>query len=92
LAQVNNILSSFKRLKANAAGGGAPYKEKSVEFIVHAAGGTAIEIECNPNLYPDPFKAMVFVKVANDALTVSSQAQLTKLADVIKAFLAETKA
>lgn len=30
--QVNNILRAFKRLKANAADGGKPYKEDSVEF------------------------------------------------------------
>lgn len=30
--KVNNILRSFKRLKANAAEGGKPYKEDSVEF------------------------------------------------------------
>lgn len=32
VVQVNNILRSFKRLKANAAEGGKPYKEDSVEF------------------------------------------------------------
>lgn len=30
--QVNAILRSFKRLKANAADGGKPYKEDTVEF------------------------------------------------------------
>lgn len=30
--QVNTILRSFKRLKANAAEGGKPYKEETVEF------------------------------------------------------------
>ena len=32
VAQVNNILASFKRLKANAAEGGKPYREEAVEF------------------------------------------------------------
>ncbi|KAG5190669.1 hypothetical protein JKP88DRAFT_266814 [Tribonema minus] len=89
--EVNAILSAFKRLKANRADGKAPYKEQSVEFIIHAGNGATIEIECNPNLYPDPFKAMVFVKVLDESIEVASQAQLTKLADVIKTYLANTK-
>ena len=29
---MNNILTSFKRLKANAAEGGKPYREETVEY------------------------------------------------------------
>lgn len=29
---MNNILASFKRLKANAAEGGKPYREETVEY------------------------------------------------------------
>lgn len=32
LQQVNNILASFKRLKTNAAEGGKPYREDTVEY------------------------------------------------------------
>jgi hypothetical protein len=39
-------------------------REKGLEFIIRAGGDTKIEVECNPNLYPDPFKAMVFIKAS----------------------------
>ncbi|CAM9764026.1 unnamed protein product [Pylaiella littoralis] len=86
-AEVNNILRSFKRLKANAAEGGKPYKEDSVEFK-GTVDGLNILVECNPNIFPDPFKAQVFVRIWDDKMEVSSQAMLTKLTDAIKQHLA----
>ncbi|CAM9715340.1 unnamed protein product [Scytosiphon promiscuus] len=86
-AEVNNILRAFKRLKANAAEGGKPYKEDSVEFKDNI-DGLDILVECNPNIFPDPFKAQVFVRVWDDKMEVSSQAMLTKLSDAIKQHLA----
>lgn len=32
MEQVNAILASFKRLKANAAEGGKPYREEAIEY------------------------------------------------------------
>ncbi|CAN0129097.1 unnamed protein product [Ectocarpus sp. 6 AP-2014] len=84
---VNNILRSFKRLKANAAEGGKPYKEDSVEYK-DTIDGLNIVVECNPNIFPDPFKAQVFVRVYDDKMEVSSQVMLTKLTDAIKQHLA----
>ncbi|CAN0507699.1 unnamed protein product [Ectocarpus sp. 8 AP-2014] len=46
------------------------------------------QVECNPNIFPDPFKAQVFVRVYDDKMEVSSQAMLTKLTDAIKQHLA----
>lgn len=60
--KVNNILRSFKRLKANAAEGGKPYKEDSVEYkdtidglniVVRFQRGSAVKclysgISCEP--------------------------------------------
>lgn len=40
--QVNNILASFKRLKANAAEGGKPYREDTVEYRDTTAEGLNI--------------------------------------------------
>lgn len=90
-AQVNNILASFKRLKANAAEGGKPYREETVEYK-DVVDGLNIVIECNPNIFPDPFKAQVFVRIWDDKFEVSSQAMLTKLTDAIKQHMAAIKA
>lgn len=86
-AEVNAILRSFKRLKANAAEGGKPYKEDTVEFK-DTIDGLNIVVECNPNIFPDPFKAQVFVRIWDDKMEISSQAMLTKLTDAIKGHLA----
>lgn len=45
-------------------------------------------MECNPNIFPDPFKAQVFVRIWDDKMEISSQAMLTKLTDAIKGHLA----
>eukprot|EP00903_Cladosiphon_okamuranus_P006533 g6384.t1 len=85
--EVNAVLRSFKRLKANAADGGKPYKEDTVEFKDNI-DGLNIVVECNPNIFPDPFKAQVFVRIWDDKMEISSQAMLTKLTDAIKGHLA----
>lgn len=46
------------------------------------------QVECNPNIFPDPFKAQVFVRIYDDKMEISSQAMLTKLTDAIKQHLA----
>lgn len=46
------------------------------------------QVECNPNIFPDPFKAQVFIRIWDDKMEVSSQAMLTKLTDAIKGHLA----
>lgn len=47
-----------------------------------------LQVECNPNIFPDPFKAQVFVRIWDDKMEISSQAMLTKLTDAIKGHLA----
>lgn len=42
MKQVNNILASFKRLKENAAQGGKPYREDTVEYRDTTAEGLNI--------------------------------------------------
>ncbi|CAM9493420.1 unnamed protein product [Discosporangium mesarthrocarpum] len=88
--EVNSILAAFKRLKANAAEGGKPYREEGIEYR-DTVDGLNILIECNPNIFPDPFKAQVFVKVWDDKMEVSSQAMLTKVTDAIKQYIATVK-
>ena len=83
------MLEAFKRLKANAEEGKRPYREKSIEFLLKGRE-TSLIFECNPNLFADPFKALVFLKVKNGSMEVSSQAQLTMLSDVCKTFLAQS--
>lgn len=49
------------------------------------------QVECNPNIFPDPFKAQVFIRIWDDKVEVSSQAMLTKLTDAIKQHMAALK-
>ncbi|CAM9167196.1 unnamed protein product [Choristocarpus tenellus] len=90
-SEVNNILSAFKRLKENAASGGKPYREEGVEYR-DTIGDLNLLVECNPNIFPDPFKAQVFVRVWDDKMEVSSQAMLTSITDAIKQYIAKVKA
>ncbi len=86
--RVNGLLASFRNIKAaNAAEdkkGPAP-REPSLEFLAKNFE-THLEMECNPNIYPDAFHATVFVKVKNDVLEVSSQCQLSALVDALKLY------
>jgi hypothetical protein len=86
--RVNALLASFRAIKAaNAAEdktGPAP-REPSLEFLV-TDFETRLEMECNPNIYPDAFHAAVFVKVQNDVLEITSQCQLSALVDALKLY------
>lgn len=50
------------------------------------------QVECNPNIFPDPFKAQVFIRLWDDNVEINSQAMLTKLTDAIKQHMAVIKA
>lgn len=86
--RVNGLLASFRNIKAaNAAEdkkGPAP-REPSLEFLTKDFE-THLEMECNPNIYPDAFHATVFVKVKNEVFEVSSQCQLSALVDALKLY------
>ena len=64
----------------------------ALRFIPCACRFARLQIECNPNIFPDPFKAQVFVRIWDDKFEVSSQAMLTKLTDAIKQHMAAIKA
>lgn len=51
--------------------------------------GISLEFECNPNIHPDAFHALVFVKVRNDFMEVSSQCQLSAIVDALKQYKAQ---
>lgn len=86
--KVNALLASFRVIKAaNAAEDrkGPPPREPSLEFVTKDFN-THLEMECNPNIYPDAFHATVFVKVNNEVMEVSSQCQLSALVDSLKIY------
>ena len=91
--EVNKLLASFKAIKAGSVPteDGIPIARKQEVLEYKASTGENVElvIECNPNIFPDPFKAEVFVKVTSGDLVISSQCMLPKLIEAIKTFKAE---
>ncbi len=86
--KVNALLASFRAIKAHNADEakkGPPPMEQSLIFVIQDFE-THLEMECNPNIYPDAFHATVFVKAKNEVMEVSSQCQLSALVDALKLY------
>lgn len=86
--KVNALLASFRAIKAHNAAEdkkGPPPMEPSLMFVIQDFE-THLEMECNPNIYPDAFHATVFVKAKNEVMEVSSQCQLSALVDALKLY------
>jgi methionine-rich copper-binding protein CopC len=87
---VNDLVAAFKRIKA-AAADGKRSREESLEFT-HQDADLKVQVECNPNLYPDAFTAKVYVVVDDGTVKVASQAMLTRVIDNVKAYKAAMSA
>eukprot|EP00638_Chattonella_subsalsa_P001499 CAMPEP_0117758978 /NCGR_PEP_ID=MMETSP0947-20121206/15727_1 /TAXON_ID=44440 /ORGANISM="Chattonella subsalsa, Strain CCMP2191" /LENGTH=100 /DNA_ID=CAMNT_0005579323 /DNA_START=147 /DNA_END=445 /DNA_ORIENTATION=- len=61
--KVNTCISSFKKIKEARAFGQTPEKQE-IMMVTAKVDLSTFEFECNPNIYPDLFKALVFVKVS----------------------------
>jgi len=80
---INKLLSSFQAIKKSNADGTPPTKHEAMS-IVKIVNEVTLTFECNPNIFPDPFKAEVFVRVQGTDVDVSSQCMLPKLIEGIK--------
>lgn len=88
--EINDLVGAFKTIKT-AAAEGKRVLAKSLEFM-HESDGLKVEVECNPNVYPDAFTAKVYVVVDDGCVKVSSQALLTRVIDNVKAYKAAMSA
>jgi hypothetical protein len=84
--RINDLVRAFKTIKT-AADDGKRVKEKSLEFRCER-DGLKVEVECNPNVFPDAFTAKVYVVVDDGSIKVSSEALLTRVIDNVKAYKA----
>jgi hypothetical protein len=82
--QINELIGSFKAI-AESAKEGKRSLQKSLDFC-HEENSLIVNIECNPNVFPNAFNAKVYVTVDDGIVKVSSQAMLTRLIDNVKAY------
>lgn len=88
--EINELVASFKKITKSAKEGKRVI-ENSLEYRYND-GSLKVDVECNPNVYPDPFTAQVYVVVDDGTIKVSSQALLTRLIDNVKAYKAALSA
>ena len=84
---MNELLSAIKLIKSNAADGKPPSKQEPLEYTA-TVDGVTLKFECNPNIFPDPFKAEVFITIKSPTIEIASPALLPKLIESVKAFKA----
>ena len=49
---------------------------------------TKLEIECNPNIYPDALHAKLFLKISTNSVEITSECMVTALIDALKSYKA----
>ena len=82
---INSLLQSFQTIKTATAEGKPPVKQPAMS-ISKIVKDVTISLECNPNIFPDPFKAEVFVQISSSDIEVSSQCLLPKLIEGVKMY------
>jgi hypothetical protein len=83
--EIARLLQSLKAIAANAAGGGRPSVQKSMEY--RYTGDVFLEVFCNPNIYPSPFAAKVLLTVRDDRIRLTTEAELTRLIEDLEKYL-----
>lgn len=83
------IAQLMDRLKATTAqatgGGGKASPQKPMEY--RYTGDVFLEMFCNPNIWPSPFAAKVFITIRDDRIRMSAEAELTRIIDDINLYL-----
>jgi hypothetical protein len=82
--QINELIASFKAI-AGSAKEGKRSIQKSLDYL-YEDDKLRVQIECNPNVFPNAFNAKVYVTVDDGTIKVSSQAMLTQLIDNVKGY------
>jgi hypothetical protein len=82
--EVNELIAAFKAIAASAKEGKREI-QKSLQYR-HADDKLVVEIECNPNVFPDAFAAKAYIMVDDGVIRVSSQAMLTQLIENVRTY------
>ncbi len=83
--EINGLLGRFKALKNRAENGERPVREASLCYRASVEGWD-VAIECNPNVFPDPFKAEMFIKASCGEMGVSGAVLLPGVVEAVKAY------
>ncbi|MEA5534031.1 hypothetical protein [Crocosphaera sp. XPORK-15E] len=83
--EIDQLMQCLKTVAANAASGGRPQPQKSMEY--RQAGEVFLEVFCNPNIYPSPFAAKVLLTVRDERIRLTTEAELTRLIEDLGQYL-----
>jgi hypothetical protein len=75
-------------LKANVAQPGMPTKttpQPPMEYLY--TGDVFLEIFCNPNIWATPFAAKVLVTLKSDRISLTTEAELSRLVEDVNQYL-----
>lgn len=84
----NTLVASFRAIAARSKAREPQEREPSLDFG-HQGPALRLDLECNPNLFPDPFKARVSLRLRTADLEVTSEVAFTTLVDALRKVLAE---
>lgn len=86
-AAIASLMESLKLAAAKSTGGasGKPTPQKPMEY--RYTGDIFLEIFCNPNIWPSPFAAKVLVTLRDDRIRLTTEAELTRLAEDLSQYL-----
>ncbi|MEB3883018.1 hypothetical protein [Lyngbya sp. CCY1209] len=85
-AALDELMQKLKAVSAQSTPGtGRPAPQKPVEY--RHAGEVFLEVFCNPNIWPSPFAAKVLVTVRDERIKLTTEAELTQIADDIQQYI-----
>lgn len=82
---INQLMHCLKAIATNAASGGKPTPQPSMEY--RHTGEVFLEVFCNPNIYPSPFAAKVLLTIRDERIRLTSEAELMRLVEDLGQFL-----
>ncbi len=83
-AEINQLMQI---LKTNASQKSKPTPVQPMEYRYTA--DISLEIFCNPNIYSSPFAAKVLLTIRDEKIRLTTEAELTRLAEDLDNYLAE---
>jgi hypothetical protein len=83
-AAIATLITSLKAT-ANKTPGAKVTPQPSMEY--QHTGEVFLELFCNPNIWPTPFAAKLLITVRDDRIRLTTEAELTRIADDISQYL-----
>ena len=85
-SEIAQLLQTLKEVATSAPGGGSKVPpQKTMEY--QYTGEVFLEFFCNPNIWPSPFAAKVLITVRDDRIRLTTEAELTRVADDLSEYL-----